>query len=281
MGGIFICYRRDDNRHAAGRLHDSLRRRFSSDQIFLDVDNIDLGSSFREVIRDRIAASDAILVVIGPDWLDSRDPDGQRRLDDPEDLVRLEIEAGLQRGILVIPVLIDGAAMPQAVDLPISLRPLASKNGITISHASFQRDSEHLNGALLRVLRPKNARTRAKPSTTRGRTGTKRKDVGDDGANEWNAEFHTLHPKYFSIRFWRPKESHRLELRSTSSLVDKVYLDGNVLYQYWMTGRKEVDFQVGSHPDRFQLKFHVTALGRLKEIELWVDNRPLLSSPTS
>ena len=118
MGGIFLCYRRDDNRHAAGRLYDCLQQRFSSEQIFFDVDAIEPGLSFLHVIQERIRASDAIIVVIGPNWLDARDSDGHRRLDDPEDFVRVEIEAGLQEGIRVIPVLIDGAAIPRSQTCP-------------------------------------------------------------------------------------------------------------------------------------------------------------------
>ena len=88
MGGIFLSYRRDDNRHAAGRLYDCLQQRFSSEQIFFDVDAIEPGLSFLHVIEERIRASDAIIVVIGLNWLDARDGEGHRRLDDPEDFVR-------------------------------------------------------------------------------------------------------------------------------------------------------------------------------------------------
>ena len=102
MGGIFLSYRRDDNRHAAGRLYDCLQQRFSSEQIFFDVDAIEPGLSFMQNIEERIRASDAIIVVIGLNWLDARDGEGHRRLDDPEDFVRVEIAAGLQQGIRVI-----------------------------------------------------------------------------------------------------------------------------------------------------------------------------------
>jgi hypothetical protein len=152
LGGIFICYRHDDKPHAAGRLHDSLRQLFSHDQIFLDVDNIELGSSFPQVIQQRVAAADAVLVVIGPNWLDARDSTGQRRLDNPEDFVRLEVEAGLERGILVIPVLVDGAEMPSATDLPTSLSSLAERSAVTLSYISFQRDAEYLNRELSKFV---------------------------------------------------------------------------------------------------------------------------------
>ena len=258
MGGIFLSYRRDDNRHAAGRLYDCLQQRFSSEQIFFDVDAIEPGLSFLHVIEERIRASDAIIVVIGLNWLDARDGEGHRRLDDPEDFVRVEIAAGLQQGIRVIPVLIDGAAIPREADLPTPLKALASKNAVTLSHSSFQRDAEHLNIALSRVVESKKA-----PS------------------NAWKAEFSRRTWSYFLIRFWRLEEYHLLEFRCSKwRLVDKVALDGRVVYGAMSLGlgRKALDFQVGSHADRFQLKFHATWFFRLKTIQLRVDDRIILSS---
>jgi hypothetical protein len=258
VGGIFLSYRRDDNRHAAGRLYDCLQQRFSSEQIFFDVDAIEPGLSFMHVIEERIRASDAIIVVIGLNWLDARDGEGHRRLDDPEDFVRVEIAAGLQQGIRVIPVLIDGAAIPREADLPTPLKALASKNAVTLSHSSFQRDAEHLNIALSRVVESKKA-----PS------------------NAWKAEFSRRTWSYFLIRFWRLEEYHLLEFRlSKWRLVDKVALDGRVVYAAMSLGlgRKALDFQVGSHADRFQLKFHATWFFRLKTIQLRVDDRIILSS---
>ena len=147
-GGIFISYRRDDSRGFAGRIYDRLSDRLGSENIFFDVDNIAPGLDFVEVLTERVGACDALVAVIGKDWLASVDRTGRRRLDNAEDFVRVEIEAALKRGVRVIPVLVENAAMPQAEELPDSLRKLARRQGIAIDHARFNSDVERL----LRVL---------------------------------------------------------------------------------------------------------------------------------
>jgi hypothetical protein len=106
MGRIFISYRRDDARAHPGRLHDELAQRFGTQQVSSDVDSIPHGDTFSDGIADIVSQADAVLVVIGSNWLDSRNVGGVRRLDDPDDLVRREIAAGLQRNVPVIPVLV-------------------------------------------------------------------------------------------------------------------------------------------------------------------------------
>jgi hypothetical protein len=147
-GGVFISYRREDSRGFAGRIYDRLSDRLGRENIFFDVDNIAPGLDFVEVLTERVASCDALVAVIGKDWLASVDRNGRRRLDDAEDFVRVEIEAALKRGVRVIPVLVENAAMPQAEDLPESLRKLARRQGIAIDHARFNSDVERL----LRVL---------------------------------------------------------------------------------------------------------------------------------
>jgi hypothetical protein len=146
--GIFISYRRGDERSFAGRIYERLCRHFDARRIFMDVDTIELGLDFTEVIDHWLAKCSAMLVVIGPNWL-STGPDGRRRLDDPNDFVRLEIETALaRREVRVIPVLVEGACMPSATDLPESLAPLARRHGLDMTHAGFGRDF----GPLLRTL---------------------------------------------------------------------------------------------------------------------------------
>jgi hypothetical protein len=145
MPRIFMSYRRDDSRAYAGRLYDRLVYEFGQDSVFKDVFDIQPGADFPTVIAREIAACDAVLVVIGTRWLTITDRAGVRRLDDPADFVRVEVETALaQEGKLIIPVLIDGAAMPAPSDLPTSLRGLAYRNGVVIRddpdfHADFQR----------------------------------------------------------------------------------------------------------------------------------------------
>src|SRR5437773_1614142 len=106
---VFINYRREDTRHAAGRLYDRLIQRFGKDHVFMDIDQIEPGQDFIEVINRKVSACDIAIVAIGPNWLRATDASGKRRLDDEEDFVRTEIVAALHRNIRVIPILVDGA----------------------------------------------------------------------------------------------------------------------------------------------------------------------------
>jgi hypothetical protein len=127
---LFINYRREDTRHAAGRLYDRLIQHFGEHQVVMDIDQIEPGEDFVEVINRKVGSCDAAVVAIGPiGWVRP----GKRRLDDEEDFVRMEIVAALQRDIRVIPVLVDGARMPRKQDLPEALAPLTRRNAIELS----------------------------------------------------------------------------------------------------------------------------------------------------
>jgi hypothetical protein len=147
-GGIFISYRRGDSAGFAGRIYDRIARRLNRERVFFDVDNIELGADFVRVLSDRVAECDALVVVIGKDWLSATDEENRRRLDDPDDYVRIEIETALKRDIPVIPVFVAGAAMPRKDNLPETLKPLLRRNGMEISHANFDSDLERLANAL-------------------------------------------------------------------------------------------------------------------------------------
>jgi hypothetical protein len=140
--GVFISYRRNDAPHLAGRLFDRLREHFGRERIFMDVDSIEPGLDFGEVIADAVRSSKVMLVVIGPKWLVAED--GSRRIDSVDDYVRIELEQALGRGIRVIPVLVDGATMPQSVDLPDALKSLARRNAIEVTHRAFTADADRL-----------------------------------------------------------------------------------------------------------------------------------------
>jgi hypothetical protein len=155
MGGIFVSYRRDDAKHAAGRLVDRLGRTYHRSQLFLDVDNVAPGLDFVKVLSDQVQQCDVLLAVIGPGWIESRDGTGARRLDSPKDFVRIEIEAALARDIRVIPVLVDGAAMPSDDDLPPSLQPMVTRNAVRLVHERFAADAEDLTRALTKVVAPR------------------------------------------------------------------------------------------------------------------------------
>ncbi|MGC2577178.1 MAG: toll/interleukin-1 receptor domain-containing protein, partial [Terrimicrobiaceae bacterium] len=111
-GQIFINYRRDDSSASAGRIYDRLNSHFASNHILMDVDNLDPGVDFVDAIEESVGSCDVLIAVIGKHWLISSDEEGRRRLDNPEDFVRIEIATALKRGVRVIPVLVDGALMP-------------------------------------------------------------------------------------------------------------------------------------------------------------------------
>jgi TIR domain len=153
-GRVFISYRRQESSGLAGRLYDRLAARFGDDRVFMDVDTIALGVDFAEVISQAVSSCEVLLAVIGPRWLTVTDEDGRRRLDDPDDLVRVEIAAALERDIRVIPVLVEGAVMPSRQQLPEVLAGLARRNALSVRHESFRADAERLLAAVEPLLRP-------------------------------------------------------------------------------------------------------------------------------
>jgi hypothetical protein len=144
MSGIFISYRRDDSEGQAGRLFEGLKARYGQDRVFIDVAGIEPGRDFRRIIDDHVGSCDVLLALIGKNWLHAADKDGRRRLDSPEDFVRLEIAAALRRDITVIPVLVQGAAMPSKEELPPDLQALAWRNAAELRHTRWDADFAEL-----------------------------------------------------------------------------------------------------------------------------------------
>ncbi len=148
MPKIFISYRRDDSAGHTGRLYDRLEDHFGKEDVFMDVDTIKPGLDFVQVVQEAVTGCDGLVSVIGREWLTASDSDGHRRIDDPTDLVVLEILTALKRGIRVIPVLVQGAQMPLATDLPEALRELATRNALELSDTRFRDDVQRLIEAL-------------------------------------------------------------------------------------------------------------------------------------
>jgi len=163
-GKIFINYRREDSIATAGRLGDRLTETFGRDNLFMDVDSIPVGRDFEDYLNSQVAACDAMLAVIGPNWLTAKDDTGQRRLDNLEDFVAIEIGAALARNIPVVPVLVDGARMPKASELPDSLKPLARRQAIQVRNTNFRSDAEGLVKRLRETLAPLGEPKRAQDS---------------------------------------------------------------------------------------------------------------------
>jgi hypothetical protein len=148
MSGIFISYRRDDTGHIARRLHEALCARLGAAAVFIDVVDIDAGEDFGQVIDEKVGFCDVVLALIGTTWSTSVDAAGSRRLDDPRDWLRLEIVTALTRGIRVIPVLVDGAALPAAGELAAPLAPLVMRQALPLRAEEFSSDFERLSVAL-------------------------------------------------------------------------------------------------------------------------------------
>jgi hypothetical protein len=154
MSGIFISYRRDDTGAMARRLYDALCARFGPASVFIDVETIEVGADFADVIDAKVGFCDGLIAVIGATWSAAVDAEGRRRLDDSADWVRLEIAAALRRGIKVVPVLVDGAPMPSARELP---EPLARHQAFNLRSARFEEDAGRLGAALERLGAGRNA----------------------------------------------------------------------------------------------------------------------------
>ncbi|MGE0350469.1 toll/interleukin-1 receptor domain-containing protein [Hydrogenophaga sp.] len=152
MDGIFISYRRDDSAGYAGRLYDRLVPHFGAHRVFMDVEGIELGTDFVTAIEEAVGSCRVLVVIIGDEWLTTTDAAGRRRLDDPHDFIRLETVTALQRGIRVVPVLVGGALMPRAEELPEDLKPLARRQAIEISHKQWEATTAQLIQALEGIL---------------------------------------------------------------------------------------------------------------------------------
>src|SRR5918997_355442 len=201
---VFVSYRRQDTRHVAGRLADRLVEHFD---VFMDMDTIEPGTDFTDVIRQAVENCDIFLSVIGASWTTVQTEQGQRRLDDSADWVVTETAIALQRGVPVIPVLVDGATMPARAELPPDLAPLASRQAVTIRHESFTSDVNHLIGAIERRLERTPAAANPAPAPAEDRRTTQLaawSDQADRAAGEgrWAdaaillENIHSLDPNY-------------------------------------------------------------------------------------
>jgi Tol biopolymer transport system component len=150
---VVLNYRREDTAGHAGRLYDALARRFGEECVFMDIDAIEPGADFTQAIERAVESCHAFIALIGRRWLTVTDATGRKRLENPDDFVRLELEAALQRAIRVIPVLVQNADMPSSDQLPSSLTPLSRRHALEIRDSSWQYDVDRLVEALEDVER--------------------------------------------------------------------------------------------------------------------------------
>ena len=148
MADIFLSYRRQDSQSATGRLADRLEAHFGAARVFRDHDSIVAGEDFADAIRRSVEAATVLLVIVGPRWLNAADAAGRRRLDDPNDFVRLEIELALAADVAVVPVLVEDATMPSQHELPPSLVEFSRCQAVELSDTRWHYDSDQLVAAL-------------------------------------------------------------------------------------------------------------------------------------
>jgi formylglycine-generating enzyme required for sulfatase activity len=149
---IFLNYRREDSAARALNIAQYLERAFCARDVFIDIDRIRSGQHFLQVLEERLAASKVMLVVIGKSWLEIRNSDGQRRIDDPQDWVRLEIAGAFAKKLSIIPVLVDGAALPLKGELPDVLKPLSDQQTANVNHNTFRNDMAGLTRDIRAIL---------------------------------------------------------------------------------------------------------------------------------
>ena len=142
---VFISYRREDSRYPARDIQRAFCRSLPDDHVFMDVNSIPLGANFRKILKDWVDQCEVLLPLIGPGWIDAREPKtNQRRLDNKDDFVRIEIGQALARGIPVVPVLLDGTAMPDVDLLPDDLKEIVNRQAEFVEYRTFDADVERL-----------------------------------------------------------------------------------------------------------------------------------------
>jgi hypothetical protein len=166
---IFVNYRREDASGYAGRLYEWLSDRFGRDRVFRDINTIEPGADFVAAIENGVASCEVVLVVIGRQWLGCAS-DGRRRLENPNDYVRLEIASALAGNVHVIPVLVEGAGMPREHELPDDLKPLARRQAFEVSETRWEFDVGRLIDTLEERFerRPGGAGDRRRANTPHG-----------------------------------------------------------------------------------------------------------------
>jgi len=153
MGGIFISYRREDSAGWTGRLAERLKQKFGAASIFMDIDRIEPGTDFAEALRAAVGGCEVLLAMIGPEWSQTKNAEGQTRVHDPNDWVRAEVTAALNRNIPVIPVLVGGASLPKLATLPDDLQKLVQYQAHELTDKRWEYDANQLVQVLEKVVR--------------------------------------------------------------------------------------------------------------------------------
>ncbi len=223
-GGVFISYRREETAGQAGRLYDHLSSRFGDDRVFMDVDSIAIGTDFTKAVVQAVSRCSILLALIGPHWSAITDTKGIRRIDYSHDFVRIEIETALQRDIRVVPVLVDGAALPPADDLPPSLRPLIRRQALELSHASFRSEVSRLIAAIDEVLDAKAGQSATGPETSLPAS------VPQEG--KWKLELVETRWGSLSVRLLSAGEAHYIVWNYPTLGTENITVDGQTAFKH-------------------------------------------------
>jgi hypothetical protein len=164
---VFINYRRDESAGYAGRIADSFEEYFGEGKVFRDIDSLEPGLDFSEAIERTLESSEVLVAVIGKNWLTATDAAGQRRLENPDDFVRVEIATALKRNMRVIPVLVQGASMPGTDELPEDLAPLTRRNAFELHDTSWRDDIRRLITVIERAITGPSVATPDEPEVKR------------------------------------------------------------------------------------------------------------------
>jgi hypothetical protein len=221
MPTVFISYRRDDSEGVSGRLSDRLKAHFGQGSVFLDIDSIPSGVDFRQHLDQALSQCDVLLVVIGERWLHARHSDGprqgQRRLYDPTDFVRLEVQSALERGIAIIPVLVGKGAMPNEQELPDDLKGLACLQAAEVRARDFDLHVDRLIRDIERLLQGRRGTAAVPPSPELKKSGPQL-----PAATEGTRRVGPLSSSGGGWKFWKPpagKETRRR--RATLDAIDR------------------------------------------------------------
>jgi len=239
MPAIFISYRRDDTVSAAGRLADALATRFGSEEIFRDIQAIEAGADFRDALRDALRTAQVVLVVIGRFWPGPRAESSLSRLHDPGDYVRMEIEEALAQGVQIVPVIVEGARMPAAEDLPESIRPLAYRHAHELSDSRWGYDFDRL----VELLARRSGLVQRAPAASSRWSTAEFGRRGITGAfSQLPADF--LRLLYEPRRFLsaRAADAHDNVMRVCVFLVVSQLLGAFLILQEWPTRSSPVEF---------------------------------------
>jgi hypothetical protein len=212
-GGIFISYRREETAAYAGRLYDRLSDRFGEERVFMDVDSIAIGVDFARAVIDAVSRCDILLALIGREWSSVTDSNGKRRIDNPDDFVRVEIETALQRDIRVVPVLVEAAILPQADDLPPSLRALTRRQALELSHAGFRSEVTRLVAAVDQVLEADANRSTEAPKTSPLEEQQSPQLTDTSRGSQWTAHVLASTPSTRTLRISLSNDVHIITVR--------------------------------------------------------------------